>query len=102
VIDDGYRLNNPLRIEPGVSLPSFASVSDPGVIIETIKPAENGDGVVVRMYESLGRATVTALRLATPPSRATVTDLLERPQHPADLERLEFGPFEILTIHLEM
>lgn len=101
VIRDGYRLNNPLRIEPGVSLASFASVSDPGVIIETIKPAENGDGVVVRMYESLGRATVTALRLSQPPVRATVTDLLERPQHPADLERLELGPFEILTIHLE-
>jgi alpha-mannosidase len=101
VIRDGYRLNNPLRLEPGVSLPSFASVSDPGVIIETIKPAENGDGVVVRMYESLGRATVTALHTTTPHSRATVTDLLERPQHPADLARLELGPFEILTIHLE-
>jgi alpha-mannosidase len=102
VICDGYRLNNPLRIERGVSLPSFAAVGDPGVIIETIKPAENGDGVVVRMYESLGRATTTALRLSTPPVRATVTDLLERPQHPADLDRLELGPFEILTIHLEM
>jgi alpha-mannosidase len=102
VIHDGYRLNNPLTIASGVSLPSFASVGDPGVIIETIKPAENGDGVVVRMYESLGRPTVTALRLSSPPARATVTDLLERPQHPADLERLELGPFEILTIHLEM
>jgi alpha-mannosidase len=101
VVRDGYRLNNPLRIEPGVSLPSFASTSDPGVIIETVKPAENGVGVVVRMYESLGRSTVTALRTTAPHRRATVTDLLERPQHPADLDRLELGPFEILTIHLE-
>lgn len=101
VIHDGYRLNNPLRIRPGVSLPAFATVSDPGVIIETIKPAEAGDGVVVRMYESLGRATVTTLRTRAPHSRATVTDLLERPQHPADLSQLELGPFEILTIHLE-
>ncbi|WP_309708318.1 glycoside hydrolase family 38 C-terminal domain-containing protein [Pseudolysinimonas sp.] len=101
VIRDGYRLNNPLHIRPGVSLPSFATSSDPGVIIETIKPAESGDGVVVRMYESLGRPAVTALRTSAAYSRATVTDLLERPQHPADLERLELGPFEILTIHLE-
>lgn len=101
VIRDGYRLNNPLRVCPGVSLPSFATASDPGVIIETIKPAENGDGVVVRMYESLGRPVVTALRTTAAHSRATVTDLLERPQHPADLDRVELGPFEILTIHLE-
>jgi alpha-mannosidase len=101
VIGDGYRVNNPLRIEAGVSLPSVASTSDPAVIIETIKPAENGDGVVVRMYESLGRPAVTALRTSIAHTRATVTDLLERPQHPADLDRLELGPFEILTIHLE-
>ncbi len=101
VIRDGYRLNNPLHIRPGVSLPAFAATSDPGVIIETIKPAEEGDGVVVRMYESLGRPTVTALRTTATHTRATVTDLLERPQHPADLDRLELGPFEILTIHLE-
>lgn len=101
VIRDGYRLNNPLRIEPGVSLGSFAATSDPGVIIETIKPAENGDGVVVRMYESLGHPAVTALRTTVAHTRATVTDLLERPQHPADLDHLELGPFEILTIHLE-
>jgi alpha-mannosidase len=101
IIRDGYRLNNPLLVTPGVSLPAFATTSDPGVIIETIKPAESGDGVVLRMYESLGRPTVTALRTTAPHSRATVTDLLERPQHPADLDRLELGPFEILTIHLE-
>ncbi|HWH96772.1 MAG TPA: glycoside hydrolase family 38 C-terminal domain-containing protein, partial [Pseudolysinimonas sp.] len=101
VIRDGYRLNNPLHVLSGVSFPSFATTSDLGVIIETIKPAENGDGVVVRMYESLGRATVTSLRTTAAHTRATVTDLLERPQHPADLKRLKLGPFEILTIHLE-
>lgn len=101
VIRDGYRLNNPLRVAPGMSFPAYASASDPGVIIETVKPAENGDGVVVRMYESLGRPTSTALRTTAPHTRATLTDLLERPLGPADLDRLELGPFEILTVHLE-
>jgi alpha-mannosidase len=101
VIRDGYRLNNPLHVVPGVSMPSFAATSDPGVIIETIKPAESGDGVVVRMYESLGRPTSTALRLGFPVTRATETDLLERPIRSIDPERLDLGPFEILTIHLE-
>jgi alpha-mannosidase len=100
VIADGYRLNNPLRIAPGVAFDSAVATDDPGVVIETVKPAESG-GVVIRMYESLGRATTTALRAGIPHGRATLTDLLERPIGPASLDRLELGPFEIVTVHLE-
>ena len=101
VIRDGYRLNNPLTVLPGVSFDSFATVDDPAVIIETVKPAEDGDGVVVRMYESLGRPTSTALRVGFPFRSATETDLLERPTRAIDPDRITLGPFEILTIHLE-
>jgi len=71
------------------------------VIIETIKRAETGEGVALRLYESLGRSTTVALRLRQPYATAQLTDLLERPSGPADLDRLEFGPFEIKTILLE-
>jgi alpha-mannosidase len=100
VIRDGYRLNHPLRVLPGVAFPSVVTVDDPGVIVETLKPAEDGDGVIVRMYESLGRATTTALTTTLPSARATRTDLLERALGDADLTRLEFGPFEIVTVRL--
>jgi alpha-mannosidase len=101
VIADGYRLNNPLRLAEGVAFDSVVTTDDPGVVIETVKPAESGGGVVVRMYESLGRATTAALRVGIPHGRATLTDLLERELAPADLDRVEFGPFEIITIHLD-
>jgi alpha-mannosidase len=101
VIREGYRLNNPLLDASGVELPSAASTPDPGVIIETIKGAENGSGVVLRLYESLGRATTTSLRTTFPHASAVETDLLERPIGRVDLSRLEFTPFEIKTIHLE-
>jgi alpha-mannosidase len=106
VVREGYRLNNPLLVADGVSLESVARVDDPGVVIETIKPAESGRGVVLRLYESLGRATTTALHV-TEPLRTTrgsahLTDLLERPIAAADLARLEFSPFEIVTILLEV
>lgn len=100
VIRDGYRLNHPLQVHPGMAFPSAASVDDPGVIVETLKPAEDGDGVVVRMYESLGRATSGALRTTIPHTRAVLTDLLERPVGDADLGALDFGPFEIVTVRL--
>jgi alpha-mannosidase len=71
------------------------------VIIETIKPAENGNGIVVRLYESLGKATSTALRTAFVHRVAQHTDLLENPLGTAELGKLDFTPFEIKTILLE-
>lgn len=99
VIREGYRLNNPLTATEA-QLASLASVDGPGVVLETIKVGENG-GAVLRLYESLGRETTTALRTRLPHSTAHETDLLERPTGTADLEHLSFGPFEIKTILLE-
>ena len=101
VIADGYRLNQPLRLAAVAPFAPLASTDDPGVIVETIKPAEHGAGAVLRLYESLGRTTATALTTTIPHRTATETDLLERPIGPADLSRLEFTPFQIRTIHLE-
>jgi alpha-mannosidase len=101
VVREGYRLNNPLLIADGARFGSVVSVDDPGIVIETVKSAEHGHGVVLRLYESLGRATTTALRVDLPHTRARLTDLLERPTGEADLDRLDFGPFQIMTILLE-
>ncbi|RFA10423.1 hypothetical protein B7R54_15325 [Subtercola boreus] len=101
VIRDGYRLNNPLITTPGVSFDSVASVDHPGIVIETLKPAELGRGVIVRLYESLGEPARAALRTTLRHSRASETDLIERTTGIADLTRLEFTPFEIKTILLE-
>lgn len=101
VVHEGYRLNHPLLRADGVELRSVARAAHPGVLVETVKRAEHGDGVVLRCYESLGRATVTALATTLPHTRVTETDLLERPIGPADLDRLEFGPFEVKTLLLE-
>ncbi|CAN5274261.1 glycoside hydrolase family 38 C-terminal domain-containing protein [soil metagenome] len=100
VIREGYRLNNPLVITGGTELASVASVDNEAIVIETIKRAE-GEGTVLRLYESLGRPTTTALRTTLAHGRARETDLLERPSHEIDLAHLEFGPFEIKTILLD-
>ncbi|WP_170285542.1 alpha-mannosidase [Microbacterium rhizomatis] len=101
VIREGYRLNNPLVVTAGAELPTFASTDQAGIVIETIKPAESGSGVVLRLYESLGVPTVTRLNVSRPYASARETNLMEIPQGDADLARLEFSPFEIKTIHLE-
>lgn len=101
VIADGYRLNQPLRLAAVAPFASVAATDHPGVVVETIKPAEHGGGAVLRLYESLGRATTTALTTTIPHRTATETDLLERPIGSSDLGRLEFTPFQIRTIHLQ-
>jgi alpha-mannosidase len=101
VVRDGYRLNNPLLLSDGVEFESIATVASPGVILETIKPAENGRGVILRLYESLGQSVTTAVATTLPHTNVRETDLMESPIGDADLEHLEFGPFEIKTILLE-
>jgi len=103
VVRDGYRFNNPVLVSRGAALPSAASTDNPAVIVETIKPAESGHGVIVRLYESLGRPAVAALRTELPHARAHETNLMELPlgTGPLDLNRLEFTPFEIKTIHVQ-
>jgi alpha-mannosidase len=100
-VREGYRLNNPLLLREGLTFDSVASSSNEGVVIDTIKTAENGRGTVLRLYESLGRTATTALTIALPHSSAQLTDLLEKPTGPADLGNLVLTPYEIVTILLE-
>ena len=100
VIAQGYRLNNPLRVITGAPFASQFASSNPGVVVETVKRAEEGDGIVVRLYESLGRPITVELR-TDKPYTATETDLLERPIGAANLADLRFTAFEIKTILLE-
>ncbi|BDV32393.1 alpha-mannosidase [Microbacterium terricola] len=101
VIAEGYRLNNPLLVAEGVAFESAVETAGDAVIVETLKRAEDGSGIIVRLYESLGRPATTALHTTIAHRRAVETDLMERPAGEVDLSSLAFGPFEIKTILLE-
>ena len=55
---------------------AFLSVDDDGVEL-TLKPAEDGDGIVVRLHDQRGEARDVTLRFATAPASVRVTSLLE-------------------------
>lgn len=99
-VREGYRLNNPLRIVTDRALPSAISSSEPGIVVETVKPAEDGDGVVVRFYESLGRPSRTRITTTIPHTAVVETDMLEAGEDAADLLDLAFGPFQVRTFRL--
>lgn len=100
-VEAGYCLNHPLYAGNYTPFDSIVSVSDTGVVLETIKQSEDGKAIVLRLYESLGRETQTALSPRIQYDRANFSDLVENPQEQADLTHLCFRPYEIKTIRLE-
>lgn len=110
VVRAGYELNVPIRYRimaaearrPGSG--SFLSIDASNIIVETVKKAESGDALIVRMYESHGRRTHAELRVDESVRRAELVDLMEENARPLAVERslvaLDFGPYEIQTTRL--
>ena len=105
-IEDGYRANLPERVVYGAheAEPLFA-VSNPAVVVEAVKLAEDRSGdVVVRLYESLGGHALARLVPSFPVAGARAVDLLERPVDAPSVEvgddsvQLSLRPFQIVTL----
>jgi alpha-mannosidase len=108
LVQEGYDLNVETVTAKGeAGQGSLLTVDAPNVIVETVKPAEDGSGdVVLRLYESMRTATRCTLSLSDllPTGKAVQTDMLEVYQADLDLQdgtlALDFRPFEIKTIRL--
>ena len=58
-------------MRPGFSGPADSiELEGPGLVPSIIKPAEDGDGVVIRCFNSTGHTVPGTLRFGTPRSRA--------------------------------
>ena len=84
---------------------SAVTVDRENVICETVKEAENGDGVIVRFYECADRRTTATVKLGLPAGEVFLCDLMEN-----ELEKLPltngafthtFGNFEIVTVKIK-
>ncbi|MGO4538066.1 alpha-mannosidase [Paenibacillus sp. 2TAB19] len=109
----GYELNVPLQV---VAVPegsaaealaetfAFLSLDHPNVMVEAVKQAEDGDDLIVRLYETAGTRVHTALRLGCEAREAWQADLMENKLEAMPIEgneiRLTFAPFEIITLRL--
>ncbi|RKX93333.1 MAG: alpha-mannosidase, partial [Spirochaetes bacterium] len=111
VVHRGYELNIPLSIHScpsreGTLPPSFSYmvVESSSVIIETVKKAERGNEIIVRLYESSGEPCNTGLKLNFPVTKVFLVNLMEEPMGEILVSdgriELDFTPFEILTLKL--
>jgi alpha-mannosidase len=111
VVPAGYDLNDPLIVRrvpaghtPAAPLPSLVAVDAPNVVIETIKPAEDAQGIIVRLYENeRARGTVvlhTGFLLQTA-YRCNLLEVNEVELVAQENEvSFEITPYQIVTLRL--
>ena len=83
---------------------SYVSVEGAGVVIETLKPAEDGQGLILRLYEPHGARGDVTVRLGVPVSSVSECNLVEEDGERLAVKRNAFrfaiGPFQIRTFRL--
>ena len=115
VIAEAHAFNAPLRARPiqpsddaARTLParhSLLEADDPGIVVAALKPADDGDGRIVRLHESFGSRR--SVRLRSPgTAQAERVDLLEQATDAEPLPvvdgtiELDLRPFELVTLRL--
>ena len=105
----GYALNDPLIVAQGQrggtdEGRSLVSVDRSNIVIETIKQAEDGNGLIVRFYESQRQRGPVTLTTGFDLAEAWHTNLLEENQDALEPEGnqvvLSVTPYQIVTLRL--
>ncbi len=106
-VAEAYKLNQPLLVQSqakALDAFSYASVSNANVIVETIKRAEDGEGTVIRMYESENAYTKTKLTVNADFKKAFICNLLEETECEASVSgkqiEVVLKPYEVVTVKL--
>ena len=106
-VEQAYDLNQPAIAvaggKPG-SMLSKASVDRSNVVLETIKCAESGHGIIIRMYESENALTKTNLVVEGNYNKAFACNLLEEEEAELELKDgvvcVQLKPYEVVTVKL--
>ena len=89
-----------------VQVSSMVSVSEPNVIIETVKRAEDGNGIIVRLYESQRKRGPVQLKFGFALEFAWETNLLEENEKELKIENdsilLNLKPYQIMTLRVKL
>ena len=109
VAEEAYRLNIPVRTatvsHKGNGLPrNFLTVDGSGVMLETVKQAEDENGIILRLYEYTNSRAPVTVSLAKPCSKVQECDLLENATGEIPTENGQFSfeirPYEIKTFRV--
>jgi len=103
VAKEAYLFNSPMICINGkADIKPIISLSDDSLFIDCVKPAEDGNGIIVRMYEPYGTSGVTTVTLA---ENAKITEVSPIEDSIGDTFAakefdVSFTPFEIKTYRI--
>jgi alpha-mannosidase len=111
VVKNAYELNVPLKThllksQSGELPPhwSFLSVDCNNVVVSSVKKSEDGNGIIVRLYEAFGYKKQATLSFGIDIKHVALTNLIEEEIEDLAVESnmvtVPFKPFEIQTIRL--
>ncbi len=112
-VEEGYRLNLPLRASGQATAVDPLVVSEtPAIVVESVKLAEDRSGdLVIRLYEARGARATGRLQIDAAVDAITATDLLERESAAAasaligadgNAVDLVLRPFQIVTLRVAL
>jgi len=111
--ENAYLINNPLECVPlsrqDGKLPdrfSLVKTDSEGTFVEAFKKAENGDGVIVRLYDAVNSRGPRKLTFGLPVKEAYICDMLENELSQVETDGrnvvLDVKPFEIVTLKVKI
>lgn len=110
-IQEAYLLNRKLTALPtdgNGSLPekfSLISSSSENIVIETVKPAENGKGIIVRLYDAWDTKSTSTFNLGFDAKSVSLCDMMENKIETigkGNTFQLSVNNFEIVTLLIEI
>lgn len=106
-VEEAYKLNQPLLTVNGGTIGhtySYASVDKSNIVLETIKRAEDGNGTILRMYESENSYTKATLTVNTEFEKAYICNLIEETESEAQVNgneiQVTIKPYEVVTVKI--
>ena len=105
VVAESFRYNNPVLWSEGPApVVSLFGVEDANLVLDTVKKAEDGDAIIVRLYEAHGARGSAKLRCALPFKSAVLCDILENESESApvkdDAIEIQYTPYQVITVKL--
>ena len=109
-VDLAFDLNMPLmtcrvKASPTVSIP-WLTCGVSNVVIDSVKQAEDGDGLIIRLYEDQNKTTMAPLIFRGSVKFLYLCDLLENKIEELNVDnqqaQIKFKPYEIQTIRVSV